>query len=91
MTVGVTARATGLDLPTLDSDDSLGAQTRDAAVDEALNDHRVGEKPHFGVGDFQRSEERHALLRLQPPRDRASFPCRKSAESDAPGALDSDR
>jgi hypothetical protein len=62
VTLCVTARASRLDSAALHGDDSLRAQTRDAALDEARHDRRVRERLHLGLGDPEGFQERDAVL-----------------------------
>jgi hypothetical protein len=56
VTLGVAPGPPRLVVAAVHLDDSLGAQTRDAALHEALHDHCIGERLHLGVGDLERSE-----------------------------------
>jgi hypothetical protein len=54
VTLGVSPGPPGLVVAAVHLDDSLGAETRDAALHEALHDHCVRER--LGVVDLERSE-----------------------------------
>lgn len=73
MPLCATPRAPWLALAPLYGHDSLRAQTRDAARNEAFHDHCVREPVHLGVGDRERSEEGEAGFLFFLPLDSRSF------------------
>jgi hypothetical protein len=80
------SRPSRLYVVSLNGDDSLCAEARDAAFDKALHDHRVRERRGLGSIEPKLREDRHTVSVLFLPRHNRSFQPERAPET-CSGAL----